>query len=90
MIVLFADQDGDPVAVETTQIVGVSVGDLTGPRSAESDVRVTLIWAHGISQPFMVAAPFDAVVAAWENGRAQDRSDMNGWQYAPVVKRSRG
>ena len=90
MIVVWADQDGDPVALDTRRIVGVSVGDVTGPRDPDSSVRVTLVWADGVAQPFMVAAPFEAVVAAWEQARRQDTEEMGGWKFPPVVQRSTG
>lgn len=71
MIVFWTDQDGDPVAVDTSLIGGVSVGDVTGPQPAGSPTRVTLIWLCGIAQPFMVRDEFGDVVAAWSKVRQE-------------------
>lgn len=83
MILSFVDHDGDPVSVESATIVGLSVGSLNGPRESGADLRVTLIWAAGVGQPFMVAAPFDEVLAAWTNARTSggvdDRPGFHGW-----------
>lgn len=89
MIRVFLDHEGDPVAVDMALVAGLSVGDLTGPRPPETNVRVTLIWARGVTQPFMVADAFEDVVAVWEAER-KDAETMSGWKYAPVVMESRG
>lgn len=72
MIVQYVDQDGDPVAIDTALIVGVSVGRITGPRDVADECVVTLIWAQGASQPFMVATPFEQVLDTWERWREQE------------------
>lgn len=69
MIVVWSDHDGDPVAVDTATIVGLSVGDVTRPRA--TPVRVTLIWAQGVAEPFKVAAPFADVLRRWTESRGQ-------------------
>lgn len=79
MILNFVDQDGDDVAIESSCIVGVSVGVDTG-----TDTTVTLIWALGTGdRPFMVAAPFNDVLAAWGAARSAgpppDLKGMHGW-----------
>lgn len=86
MIVTWTDQDGDPVAVDTALIVGVSVGRITGPRDPKDECVVTLIWAQGVTQPFMVATPFEQVLDTWERWREQDGPPLRaypnaiGWQ----------
>lgn len=86
MIALFADQDGDPVAIDTALIAGVSVGDVARPHAVGTSVRVTLVWVRGVGQPFMVATAFDDVVAAWKAGRETDGpaaltvAPLMGWQ----------
>jgi hypothetical protein len=81
LILTWLDHDGDPVAVESASIVGLSVGSLNGPRAAE--VRVTLIWAAGVGQPFMVPAPFADVLQAWTDARTSggtpERPGFHGW-----------
>lgn len=89
MIRVWQDHEGDPVAVDTARIVGVSVGDVTGPRRGETGLRVTLIWCDGIAQPFMVADSFDDVVSVWEAGR-KDAEEMRGWRYLPIQTGGRG
>lgn len=71
MILTFADHDGDPVAVESAQIVGLSVGSLNGPRKPDATITVTLIWAAGAPQPFMVAASFADVLHRWTEARGE-------------------
>lgn len=71
MIVRYVDQDGDPVAVDTALIVGVSVGRVTRAGDPADELVVTLIWTVA-PQPFMVAAPFGEVVSDWTAGRQQD------------------
>jgi hypothetical protein len=86
MIVVWSDQDGDAVAVDTALIAGVSVGDVARPHAAGTSVRVTLVWVRGVGQPFMVATAFDDVVAAWKAGRETDGpaaltgAPLMGWQ----------
>lgn len=85
-VLVFQDHEGDPVAVESTTIVGISVGSLNGPREAGANLRVTLIWAAGVMQPFMVAAPFADVLHRWTESRGESlamrRAHPNtiGWQ----------
>lgn len=67
MILRWSDHEGDPIAIESSDIVGLSVGDVTKPRSTA--LRVTLIWARGIGQPFMAAATFDEVLVEWQKAR---------------------
>ena len=68
MIAVWNDHDGDPIAIDTARIIALSVGDVTGPRSAGDDLRVTLIWTDA-PQPFMVAAPFEDVLHRWTESR---------------------
>jgi hypothetical protein len=70
MILTFADHDGDPIAVDSALIVGLSVGAITGPHKPETSVTVTLIWTTG-PQPFMVAAPFADVLRRWTESRGE-------------------
>jgi hypothetical protein len=84
VIRIFRDQDEDMVAVDMALVAGISIGDVTGPRPAETPVRVTLIWLRGIAQPFMVADDFEHVVAVWEAER-RDAQEMGGWKFHPVV-----
>lgn len=85
MILTFADHDGDPVAVESSSIVGLSVGTVNGPHPAPDPIRVTLIWAAGAAQPFMVAEPFADVAKAWELARqAGGTGGMPGFHGWPV------
>jgi len=69
-ILVFADQDGDPVAVDAGAIVGVSVGtiDTAGQLRMLGSATVTLIWTTG-PQPFLVADPVDVVVKRWTMSR---------------------
>jgi len=69
VILSWQDHDGDSVAVLASAIVGLSVGTINGPRTPGADVTVTLIWAAGAAQPFMVAAPFAEVLGAWSEAR---------------------
>lgn len=71
MIATWSDQDGDPVAVDLGEIVGLSVGDVTGPRPLGAGVRVTLVWCRGLAQPLMVAASFSDVLHRWTESRGQ-------------------
>lgn len=89
MIRVFVDQDGDPVAVDMALCAGVSVGDVAGPKAAGTSVRVTLIWARGVTQPFMVSDDFEHVVAVWEAERS-DSDAMAGWKFHPVQTQSGG
>lgn len=67
MILHFVDADGDPVDVEHSLIVGLRVGTLD--RSPNPDVRVTLIFVHGASEPFPVAATYAEVRDSWTQAR---------------------
>jgi hypothetical protein len=69
VILAFRDHEGDPVAVDSAAIVGLSVGTINGPRKPDADVTVTLVWARGVAQPFMVAAPFAEVLDLWTRAR---------------------
>lgn len=93
MILAWTDQDGDPVAVDADAIVGLSVGDVTRDSRGRwmRGIRVTLIWAKGVGQPFMVAEPFEDVFAAWQKARySRGPHGESGWKFDPVVERSRG
>jgi hypothetical protein len=85
VILTWADHEGDPVSVESSSIVGISVGSLNGPRAATDtpDLRVTLIWCAGAAQPFMVAAPFAEVMEAWSAARTAgpppELKGIHGW-----------
>lgn len=84
MILIFSDNDGDEVAVESATIVGLSIGALNGPKPAEAaDVRVTLVWCAGVPAPFMVGAPFAEVLEAWQAARVAgpppDLKGSHGW-----------
>lgn len=79
------------MAVESSAIVGLSVGRVTGPRSLSDDTTVTLIWA-GAAQPFMVAAPFELVLAHWRASRSDGLSGSHaasGWKFLPIQEGSR-
>lgn len=69
MILCFQDHEGDSIAVDATAIVGLSVGTINGPHKPGAAVTVTLVWAAGVSQPFMVAAPFAEVLDLWTRAR---------------------
>lgn len=85
MILTFADHEGDPVAVESSSIIGLSVGTVNGPHQAGAQIRVTLIWAAGAAQPFMAAEPFADVAKAWEVARqAGGTGGMPGYHGWPV------
>lgn len=88
MILTFADHEGDPVAVESSSIIGLSVGSVNGPRRPGDTVTVTLIWAAGIAQPFMVNQPFAEVAAAWEAARQDGGTGgmpgYHGWPVHPM------
>jgi hypothetical protein len=83
VILSWTDQDGDPVAIESASIIGISVGTVTGPHRAIPPRSVTLIWADGVPQPFMVAAPFAGVLELWtaarESGGTPGRPGYHGW-----------
>lgn len=83
MILHFEDQDGDPVAIESASIIGISVGTVTGPHRNLLASRVTLIWADGVPQPFMVASAFADVLELWtaarESGGTPGRPGYHGW-----------
>lgn len=92
MILRFADHEGDPVAIDGAAIVGLSVGSLIGPRAATDtpDLRVTLVWCAGAAQPFMVAASFEGVLAAWMAAREQapplsEMPGVRGWSLHPAL-----
>lgn len=72
MILFFVDPDGDPVAVESDAIVGVTVGRITGPRAAEQVAQGTVTLIHTsatVDRPFMVASTFTDVVQTWATAR---------------------
>lgn len=87
-VLVFSDHDGDPVAVESSAIVGLSVGAVNGPQRAGADVRVTLIWAAGATQPFMAATPFAEVLDAWtaarQAGGVGGMPGYHGWPVTPL------
>ena len=90
MVLSFADHEGDPVAVDSQAIVGLSVGSINGPRAAGAELRVTLIWAAGIAQPFMVAASFETVMGAWSEARlveagARDAAQRSTHPYPAAI-----
>lgn len=77
MILEFSDQDGDDVAIESSCIVGISVGVV-------GEMTVTLVWTLGTGdRPFMVAAPFADVLRAWERARTAggkaEQPGFHGW-----------
>lgn len=83
MILSFDDSDGDPIAVESTSIVGLSVGSVTGPR--ETELRVTLIWTAGTGEkPFMARQSFDQVLTTWQAAREIDRQAPAARPYPGV------
>ncbi len=88
MILTFADHEGDPIAVESAAVVGLSVGTINGPQRAGAEVRVTLIWVAGASQPFMVAEPFATVLDAWTAARQAGGTGglpgYHGWPVHPL------
>lgn len=69
-VLVWQDQDGDPVAVDSERIIGLSVGSLNGPHRTGADVTVTLIWTDA-AQPFMVAASFADVLHRWIESRGE-------------------
>lgn len=83
MILVWIDHEGDPVAIESALIIGISVGTVAGPHRDILPRSVTLIWAAGVPQPFMVAAPFQEVLEAWasarESGGTPGRPGYHGW-----------
>lgn len=84
-VLVWADHEGDEVAVESASIIGLSVGTVNGPHKPDATVRVTLIWAAGAAQPFMVAADFSEVLEAWTAARqAGGTGGMPGYHGWPV------
>jgi hypothetical protein len=63
VIVAFVDPDGDPIAVESESIVGLSI--LAGSGGAVTLVHTTAT----ADRPFQVAAPFAAVLDTWTAAR---------------------
>lgn len=85
MILCFTDHDGDEVAVESASIIGLSVGSIA---SRPEVARVTLIWAAGASQPFMVRDSFADVLKAWDavrqTGGVGGMPGYHGWPVTPL------
>ena len=85
MILAFLDQEGDPIAIESANIMAVSIGKLNGPRTADDNGIVTLIWTVGgpVNRPFMTRQPFAEVLEAWtaarESGGTPGRPGYHGW-----------
>lgn len=86
-VLTFQDQDGDPVAVDSKLIVGLSVGTVNGPHRAGADVTVTLIWTLGTGdRPFMVAAPFADVLRRWTESRGESLAMRAHPKAYPLVQ----
>lgn len=85
MILTFCDHEGDPVAVLSERIIGLSVGALNGPRRPDDTITVTLIWTEA-AQPFMVAASFADVLHRWTESRGESLAlraypIARGWEH---------
>lgn len=79
MILVWSDPDGDPIAVASESIVGLSI--LAG---AEPAGTVTLVHTVATAdRPFLVAAPFKEVLDAWTQARtsggASGQPGFHGW-----------
>jgi hypothetical protein len=69
VILAFTDHDGDPIAVDSERIRGLSVGAIARPHPADQSFTVTLVWVADVPQPFMVAASFAEVLDLWTQAR---------------------
>lgn len=84
MILNFSDPDGDPIAFESSTIVGLAVGV-----SDARDGPVTVTVVATVGGTFKVADPYAEVHRAWTQARALT-PEQSGWKFHDVVKGSTG
>lgn len=66
MILQFLDEQGSPLAVLASAIVGLSVGRLSGPRAVDAGVDGTTVTViHTTAGPLMTVTAFEDVRTYW-------------------------